>query len=489
VGGRGVRVLHISDLHMRSVEGPQAERARLEAAFRWRVLGETWTANLAELRNDGVPFDLVVFTGDLGDWGHPTDYPSALAFLRETCAALDVPLDRLFVIPGNHDIDRKAQVAAWRWVRDHIGDDPRAYSEWMAGLGPRELRRNARRDKILERQQAFWGAIATELGRPEILPRHSPHQRLGYRHAVTLPGLSEPIQVIGLDTAWLAGDDDDGGTLRLTEHQVSLLTTTERGAPLPGFRLALMHHRLADLADAADARRLLADRVDLLLHGHQHEPTADMLQGPDHQLLVLATGCLYEGDEGHSYPNACQVIDLALDEHARPRGAEVRFRGWSARGLFWADDALLYQRVIRPAEPSEIARLRAGWPGVDRFRTAARLARPHVESPMETRMRLLLVGAGLPEPTVQHTVLDSDGLFVARLDLAYERLRIGLEYDGDHHREQETFRYDATRLNRLRLLGWTILRFTAADVIRFPERMVAQVGAALKIATSVRLHT
>jgi|SoiMethySBSTD1v2_1073268.scaffolds.fasta_scaffold03066_20 uncharacterized protein DUF559 len=152
-------------------------------------------------------------------------------------------------------------------------------------------------------------------------------------------------------------------------------------------------------------------------------------------------------------------------------------------------DALLYQRVIRPAEPSEIARLRAGWPGVDRFRTAARLARPHVESPMETRMRLLLVGAGLPEPTVQHTVLDSDGLFVARLDLAYERLRIGLEYDGDHHREQETFRYDATRLNRLRLLGWTILRFTAADVIRFPERMVAQVGAALKIATSVRLHT
>ncbi len=342
---RRVRVLHLSDLHMRTVEGPQAERARLEAASRWRVLGEKWTANLVELRRDGVPFDLVVFTGDLGDWGHSSDYPRALVFLKDTCAALNVPLDRLFVIPGNHDIARKTEAAAWKWVRKNIGDDPFGYSEWMAGLGPRKLHRNERRDKILERQREFWTAVATELGRPELLPHNSPHKRLGYRQAVPLPGLSQPIQVIGLDTSWLAGNDHDGGSLRLTTHQVSLLATDEGGAPLPGFRIALMHHGFADLADAADARMLLADRVDLLLHGHQHKATADVFQGPDQQLLVLATGCLYDGDKGHNYPNACQVIDLELDEHARPQGAEIRFRGWSERSLFWGDDALLYQRA------------------------------------------------------------------------------------------------------------------------------------------------
>ena len=41
-------------------------------------------------------------------------------------------------------------------------------------------------------------------------------------------------------------------------------------------------------------------------------------------------------------------------------------------------------------------------------------------------------------------------------------------------------RHDAVRLNRLRLLGWTVLRFTADDVLRNPDRMVAQVRAALK---------
>jgi tetratricopeptide (TPR) repeat protein len=345
VGGRRVRVFHISDLHMRSVDGPQRDRARLEAGFRWRVLGERWTVNLAELRRDGVPFDLVAFTGDLGDWGNPTDYPRALTFLKQTCTALDVPLERLFVVPGNHDIARGIQPAVWESLRSELAKDSRACSKWLAGADVKALRGDNRRDAILERQQAFWAAVATEIGRPELVPSRSPHGRLGFRCAVMLPGLAQPLQVIGLDTAWLAGDDHDTGQLRLTEHQVSMLTTTAEGAPLPGFRLALMHHRLADLADGAEARKLLADRVELLLHGHQHEPTADVFQGPDHQLLVLAAGCLYEGDEEHRYLNTCQVIDLELDEEGRPLGAEVRFRGWSARDLFWGDDALLYQRA------------------------------------------------------------------------------------------------------------------------------------------------
>jgi hypothetical protein len=150
-------------------------------------------------------------------------------------------------------------------------------------------------------------------------------------------------------------------------------------------------------------------------------------------------------------------------------------------------DALLYQRIVKPAALISIADMRMGWPGARRFRHAISLARPHVESPMETRTRMCLVGAGLPEPTIQYTVVDSRGHFVARLDLAYERLRIGLEYDGDHHRERDTFRRDAVRLNRLRLLGWTILRFTADDVLRFPERLIAQVTAARKIATNGKI--
>jgi Protein of unknown function (DUF559)/AbiEi antitoxin C-terminal domain len=145
-------------------------------------------------------------------------------------------------------------------------------------------------------------------------------------------------------------------------------------------------------------------------------------------------------------------------------------------------DALLYQRVLRPHALPDVAADRCGWPGVGRFREAATLTRPHVESPMETRLRLTVMAGGLPEPVVQHEVRDRSGRVVGRLDLAYDDIRVGLEYDGEHHRERVTFQRDAVRLNRLRLMGWTVLRFTADDVLRHPERVVAHVRAALRIA-------
>lgn len=211
-------------------------------------------------------------------------------------------------------------------------------------------------------------------------------------------------------------------------------------------------------------------------------------------LLLPAGGALSHDSAALFYntfltPLGTRQVHLSLPVTAPRRIAFDLGSGIAIAESVIALDALLYQRVIRPPDLAAVDQARRGWPGIDRFRRAAALARPHVESPMETRLRLCLIDAGLPEPTIQYTVLDAGGHIVGRLDLAYERLRIGLEYDGDHHRDRDTFRADAVRLNRLRLQGWTILRFTADDVLRHPDRVIAQVVAALKIATNVRPHT
>lgn len=144
-----------------------------------------------------------------------------------------------------------------------------------------------------------------------------------------------------------------------------------------------------------------------------------------------------------------------------------------------AVDALLYRRLVTLPALAEAMAAHDAWPGVRQAAAVLRLAAPAVESPMETRLRLLLVLAGLPPPAVQHEVRDVAGRFVARLDLAYPQLRVGLEYDGDHHRDRAVFRRDLERHNELRLCGWTVLRFTADDVLRHPARVVAQVRALL----------
>jgi hypothetical protein len=144
-------------------------------------------------------------------------------------------------------------------------------------------------------------------------------------------------------------------------------------------------------------------------------------------------------------------------------------------------DALLFRRAVKTDALRAYLDAHARWTGVRAASAALALARQDVESPMETRLRLAIVLAGLPEPVVQYDVLTPGGRFVARLDLAYPQKRVGLEYDGDHHRDRDTFRFDAVRLNRLRLLDWSVLRFTADDVVHNPDRMLAQIRAALNL--------
>ncbi|HEX2773457.1 MAG TPA: DUF559 domain-containing protein [Micromonosporaceae bacterium] len=144
-----------------------------------------------------------------------------------------------------------------------------------------------------------------------------------------------------------------------------------------------------------------------------------------------------------------------------------------------AVDALLNRRVVKLEALRSYAAGHAGWPGTALLRELLSLAEPLSESPMETRLRLLLVDAGAPRPVAQYDVRDARGRFIARLDLAYPALRIALEYEGDQHRERDHFRQDVSRLNALRAAGWIVLRFTADDVLRHPKRVTGELARAV----------
>jgi hypothetical protein len=205
--------------------------------------------------------------------------------------------------------------------------------------------------------------------------------------------------------------------------------------------------------------------------------------------------------------DADEFVDVTLTRQARPRPGMrvrraplepsdvVRASGLPATSLartafdvarsvelddaVVALDALLNSGRLTLAEVSAYAERRPTWPGASRARRALELAAPGAESPMETRLRLLLVRAGLPRPVPQHRLEDERGFTIARLDLAYIPQRLGVEYDGRHHFEERAVRQDLRRQNALRSLGWSLLRFNADDVLVHPGRLVTEVRAAL----------
>jgi hypothetical protein len=129
-----------------------------------------------------------------------------------------------------------------------------------------------------------------------------------------------------------------------------------------------------------------------------------------------------------------------------------------------------------PAALDQYAEEAKGRRGVARMRSLALLAAP-AESPMETRLRWLLVQAGLPRPEVQANLGDGVARWLGRVDLYYPESRLILEYDGGNHRERLV--EDDRRQNLLVNAGYRLLRFTAADIYNCAEVVVAQVRAAL----------
>lgn len=111
---------------------------------------------------------------------------------------------------------------------------------------------------------------------------------------------------------------------------------------------------------------------------------------------------------------------------------------------------------------------------------ASELIRVGPESVQETRVRLMLVLAGLPEPAIQAPVHDDRGLFVGRLDHLFEEFDVGVEYDGRQHAEsQSQWNRDLNRREALDQRGIRLVVLTR-DRLWPPTDAVLRVHAALK---------
>lgn len=133
-------------------------------------------------------------------------------------------------------------------------------------------------------------------------------------------------------------------------------------------------------------------------------------------------------------------------------------------------------------DPRALLKRREEQPGARGCRQLDRiveLADGRAESPMESRLRVVLVRGGLPMPHVQYVLRDEDGAVAARFDLAYPDARLAIEYDGREHHFSIMSADDRVRDARTSSLGWQTLRFTRDDLVLRRPRTVAVVRQVL----------
>jgi hypothetical protein len=206
---------------------------------------------------------------------------------------------------------------------------------------------------------------------------------------------------------------------------------------------------------------------------------------PDTMAIVRRRGVV--GHVGQFF--ADEIVDLD--------GAHItsRVRTWldcsrkmSIEELTVVADHLL--RIPRPdiegrSEPyatrEELAEMldrHKGTPGIRKARLALDLARVGSDSAPETRLRLGLQDAGLPEPQLNVPTELSAGV-VRQPDLSYPEQMVAVEYDGEGHSEAAQVVRDITREEDFSRAGWLLVRISKRHMERDARPAVAKVREAL----------
>jgi hypothetical protein len=269
------------------------------------------------------------------------------------------------------------------------------------------------------------------------------------------------------------------------------------GVTRSALRSAPWRHVFRDVwvhEDVPDSRALRFAAVRLILPDGAFVCglTADWLYGIDVQdprgdliWIGCRTGCRLRARAG------CTVREISVEDHdlqlidgiwvTTPCRTVFDSGRWLTlvEGVVVAD-ALTHAGLVTVDQLREYARRHRGLRGVRRFDRVVDLTEPKSESPMETRVRLLLVLAGLPRPEAQLKILDEREKPFARADLGYREQRLLIEYDGSWH--FATRRADDRRRDRLRDLGWTVIVVSKEDYYDHPKATIARVRHGLEKA-------
>ena len=278
--------LHISDLHIRS-EGD---------SFSQQEACKALTRHIADAGDSFPRIHFVLVTGDIAYSGRAEQYVLAEEIFRALSTILGVPQDKFFFVPGNHDVDRSVNWLAYEGARSFCAGQV----EVDRLLCDQELK------SVLNRQSQFWTFVSrfTNGQQRRVIP-----SGLGYATSLYIEEL--PIEILGINSAWLCGGDGEDRKLLIGERQtIELIEETRED--YVALRLALAHHPMDCLVewDRAPCTQRILPFVDFFHRGHLHQSEVSLGSTPNYPCILVAAGATHVS---RLFRNSFNVVSVELD--------------------------------------------------------------------------------------------------------------------------------------------------------------------------------
>ena len=245
--GETIRILHLSDLHIRVGDT--------------RLAGATLHSDLQMHFHIGR-LDYLVISGDVADHALPEEYDNAAEFVDGLVNLFSLTPDRVIVVPGNHDVNwDKADEAFIRVPKRHLREAPKARVIDLGDKGVLICDESKYKERFTPFSQNFYRKIYSE-----------PYD-LDYEKQFRLwKADQDHILFLGLNTCW---ELDEHQPEKAGIHPAALagaLTELTEGQFENWLKIAVWHHPLGVGSLDDSFLSLLAQHgFQIALQGHRHK--------------------------------------------------------------------------------------------------------------------------------------------------------------------------------------------------------------------------
>lgn len=296
-------LLHISDIHFRE---PQCLRPATDPdrVYRTRLIQDL----RVEIPKFGEPVGAILIGGDIAFKAHPNEYEAAEAWIKELADTVGCAFERVYVVPGNHDVDRGL-----------IARTPSVRNVLAAIFSAADNRR-----EVVLREQFEDGEAANAMLRPHAAYNdfakifscqvYSP-EHLYWKQDLDLEQ-GVRLRLNGLTSTLLSGRIGNANE-RMQLYVSPLQTGLDPEEDV--VNLVIAHHPPDWCMDHDQIEACFADRAAIHLFGHKHAQRVTMT---DHYVRIGAAAVNPDREEGGFDPGY-NLIDVHVSGEGDGRTLDI----------------------------------------------------------------------------------------------------------------------------------------------------------------------